>query len=257
MFLKLVGCLPRTYGAEEVRRADVDIQGQGGSAGELIYNAWATDYLFNKDNVYLSYNYVNDSTQAVMAFKENSEDALFVSLESKLLAELHDDGIYQLPILATALTVCFNLPELNSTDILIFEGNTLVDIWLGNITKWNDPILRANNPDISDKLPDLDIKLVLDVTPMSRTEVLFNALANYSSRFGNVWDANSRPYSSLPAVAQGRAMVYHDRASVMSFLSTTHGAMTQISYDQALQRGFRYAHLRNSAGKIVSFVTNG
>ncbi len=239
-------CCDVCFCETEMGRADVDIQGQGGGAGELVFNVWAQDFMFYRDNVFIDYSVVNDSTTAVEAFLNQSDEALFVSLESKLLDEYNSEGIYQLPILATALTICYKLPSLNSTDKLIIDVDVLVDIWLGNITKWNDPAIGNLNPDIKEKLPDLDIKLALDGTPMSRTGVLFKAMANASFTFANVWQSNS--YNALPTVQNGRATVFYDRNSLISHLMNNDGALTQLVLDEALDLGIPYAHLINTAG---------
>ncbi len=77
-------------------------------------------------------------------------------------------------IQAYPIVLPYNLPELKNQPKLIVDTYTLANIWMGNITKWNDPLLRALNPEIAHLLPDKEIILVfknVSVTSFRSTRV--------------------------------------------------------------------------------------
>ncbi len=53
--------------------------------------------------------------------------------------------ILHLPIVAGGVAIIYNLP---GNPKLKLDGDTLADIYLGNITKWNDPKIAALNPGV-------------------------------------------------------------------------------------------------------------
>src|SRR5579871_5504662 len=63
--------------------------------------------------------------------------------------------ILHIPVVAGAVAMTYNLP---GDPKLKFDEETLAGIYLGKITKWNDPKIAALNPDA--KLPDMPIVVV-------------------------------------------------------------------------------------------------
>ncbi len=67
--------------------------------------------------------------------------------------------ILHIPVVAGGVAIMYNLP---GNPKLKLDGDTLANIYLGNINKWNDPKIAALNPGVD--LPDLAI------VPVHRTE---------------------------------------------------------------------------------------
>ena len=65
--------------------------------------------------------------------------------------------VIQVPMVIGAVVVTFNLGS-DAPENLIIDGSTIADIYLGKISKWNDPAILALNPGV--KLPDLGIMVV-------------------------------------------------------------------------------------------------
>jgi len=65
--------------------------------------------------------------------------------------------VAQIPIAVAAVAVVYNLPELPRDVHLNFTGCLLAKIYKGEVTKWDDPAIRALNPAVADKLPDKNI----------------------------------------------------------------------------------------------------
>jgi len=87
--------------------------------------------------------------------------------------------IIQIPMYATGIGVIFNLPEINT---LKLDSTVIADIFLGNITKWNDKKIQKLNTDT--KLPPLSI------TPIVRAEKsgTTSAFTHYLSRNSILWN---------------------------------------------------------------------
>lgn len=66
--------------------------------------------------------------------------------------------IIHLPVAAGAVTIAYNVPDLQGQPALKFDGDTIAKIFLGQITKWNDPQLAALNPGVT--LPAQDMAVV-------------------------------------------------------------------------------------------------
>jgi phosphate transport system substrate-binding protein len=57
-------------------------------------------------------------------------------------------NILDIPLAISAQTINYNLPDLNGTNIKI-DGPTLVGIYSGKITQWDDPAITAMNPGVT------------------------------------------------------------------------------------------------------------
>ncbi len=63
--------------------------------------------------------------------------------------------LFQLPVGAFAISIAYNIPELKSQGDLTVDINILAKIYLGTISKWNDPEIQNLNTELS--LPNADI----------------------------------------------------------------------------------------------------
>jgi len=69
-------------------------------------------------------------------------------------AKLQSGNLLQFPSVMGAVVVIVNIPDVQVNQLKL-TGPVLADIYLGNITKWNDPAIAKLNPGV--KLPRLDI----------------------------------------------------------------------------------------------------
>src|SRR5271157_1344479 len=69
-------------------------------------------------------------------------------------AKLQSGNLLQFPTVMGAVVVIVNIPDVQVNQLKL-TGPVLADIYLGNITKWNDPAIAKLNPGV--KLPRLDI----------------------------------------------------------------------------------------------------
>ena len=88
-------------------------------------------------------------------------------------------NVLHVPTVLGAVVVTYNLPALGDTQ-LKFDGNALVDIFMGRITKWNDQRIAALNPGV--KLPDQDIIVVHRSDGSGTTYIFTDYLNKFSPR---------------------------------------------------------------------------
>lgn len=97
--------------------------------------------------------------------------------------ELNGQDLVQFPLFASAIVPVVNLSGLDASQLTI---SALADIYLGNIKRWDDPVLRELNPKIN--LPTLPIKVVFraDVSGSSYvfTSFLSKSNVNWNARYG-------------------------------------------------------------------------
>ena len=90
-----------------------------------------------------------------------------------------ESGIIELPLYISPIAVIFNLDGFENVNM---DAETLAQVFRGDITKWNDPVIAAQNEGAS--LPDLDI------TPVHRSDnsgTTENFVDYLSAAAGNVW----------------------------------------------------------------------
>src|ERR671916_721550 len=89
-------------------------------------------------------------------------------------------NVLHVPAVLGAVVVTYNLPSLGTTQ-LKFDGNLLVDIFMGRVTKWNDGKIAKLNPGV--KLPDQDL-IVVHRSDGSGTTYVFT---DYLNKFSREW----------------------------------------------------------------------
>lgn len=131
-----------------------DITGAGASFPYPIISRWAASYAGSSGNR-VNYQSIG-SGGGVAQIKAGTVD--FGASDKPLdEAELKEFGLGQFPIVIGGIVPAFNVPGI-APGQLVLDGPTLANIFLGNISRWNDPALAALNPDLA--LPDRKITVV-------------------------------------------------------------------------------------------------
>jgi len=126
------------------------LTGAGGTFPNPIYQRWFTEYSATHSGVQINYQSVGSGagirqiSQGIVDFGASDGP-----MTDKQLAESKQKLIH-IPTVLGAVVPAYNLPGINTE--LKFSGDVIADIYLGKITKWNDPRLAKDNPGV--KLPD-------------------------------------------------------------------------------------------------------
>jgi len=149
----------------------------------------------------------------------------------------------EIPWALSATTLSYNIPGL--TGQLHLDGATIAGIYLGTITKWNDPAITALNPKLS--LPDLAITAVHRSDGSGDTYAFTDYLQRVSKTFQTQVGNNTLVNWPGGIGASGNA-------GVSGVISNTQGAIGYISAAYALTNHLKVAAIKNLAG---AFATPG
>ena len=158
--------------------AEVRLQGSGASFPFPIYSKWFRDFSQANKDVRVDYQAkgsgagIQDFTNQVVDFA-GSDAAMSDEEISKVRA-----GVVLLPITAGEIVLTYNLPGLKD---LKLPRAVYPEIFMGKITKWNDPKIAAANPGA--KLPDRDITVVVRSDSSGTTYVFTGHLAAINDEF--------------------------------------------------------------------------
>jgi len=155
--------------------------------------------------------------------------------------ELAASNLIQFPTAIAGEDLVYNLPGIKSGAIIL-SGPIVADIYLGKITKWNDPRLAKLNPHL--KLPDFPIAVVHRADGSGTTFTF----ANYLSKVSPEWKQNVGADTSVnwPTGVGGKG-----NEGVSNYVQRLKGAIGYVEYAYILENKLKYARLINSAGKVV------
>jgi len=156
--------------------------------------------------------------------------------------ELAKDGLLQFPTVVGGVLPVVNLPGINPGQ-LVLNGQVLGDIYLGKITKWNDPALVKLNPAL--KLPDTDIAVVRRADG-SGTSFIWT---NYLSKVNDEWKTKVGEGTTVnwPVGTGGKG-----NDGVAAFVQRLPGAIGYVESAYVKQNKMTYADMINAAGTKVT-----
>ena len=155
------------------------LTGAGATFPNPIYTKWFDAYS-KKTGIKINYQSIG-SGGGIRQFTEGTVDfgaSDGPMNESQIQAV--NGNVLHVPTVLGAVAVTYNLPTLGDTK-LKFDGNLLVDIFMGRVTKWNDAKIAALNPGV--KLPDIDL-IVVHRSDGSGTTYVFT---DYLNKFSREW----------------------------------------------------------------------
>jgi phosphate transport system substrate-binding protein len=153
--------------------------------------------------------------------------------------------LVHIPTTLGAVVVAYNLDGL--TEPLNLTPETLAGIFLGDIKKWNDPKLAADNPGA--KLPDQEITPAYRSDGSGTTAVFTDYLAKVSPAWKEKVGAGKAVKFPVGLGAKGNE-------GVAGEIKTTPGVIGYIELAYAKQTNQPYAHIKNAAGKFIDASTD-
>ena len=215
-----------------------DVTGAGASFPAPLYTKWAAQYHTATGN---RINYQSVGSSAGLKQVE-AKTVDFGASDAPLTdAELQSKGLVQFPTVVGGIVPVINLPGI-APGKLRLDGKTLGDIYLGKITRWNDPALAAINPGLA--LPDEAIAVVRRAdgsgTSFAFTHYLSAAHAEWKERVGTGTAVN------WPVGLGGKG-----NEGVAAFVKRLAGAIGYVEFAYAHRNGLAHAQLQNSAGRFV------
>jgi phosphate transport system substrate-binding protein len=157
-------------------------------------------------------------------------------------ADVEKNGFVQFPVVIGADVPVINLPGIKPGELTL-DGPTLANIYLGNITKWNDPAIVKLNPGV--KLPDTAIVVVHRSDGSGTTFIWTNFLSKVSPEWKDKVGESTAVEWPVGIGAKGNEGVANNTTN-------TAGAIGYVEYAYAKQNKMAYTKMVNQAGKTVS-----
>jgi phosphate transport system substrate-binding protein len=215
-----------------------NISGAGATFPYPIYAKWAGAYQ-GVSGVGLNYQSIG-SGGGIAQIK--AKTVTFGASDMPLpAAQLNASGMVQFPTVIGGEVAVYNVPGVAAGQ-LVLDGPTLANIYLGHISRWNDPAIKKLNPSL--KLPDQAIAVVHRSDGSGTTFVY----ATYLSRVSPEWKNN---VGAATSVDWPTGIGAKGNEGVAGNVAQTSGAIGYVEYAYALQNHLKYARMLNKDGKVV------
>ncbi|MDN3277306.1 phosphate ABC transporter substrate-binding protein PstS [Frankia sp. RB7] len=219
-----------------------DITGAGATFPFPIYSKWADAYKKETGNG-LNYQSIGSGGGIKQI---QAKTVTFGATDMPLKAEqLEKDGLAQWPMVMGAIVPVVNIEGVKPGE-MVFDGETLANVYLGKITKWDDPAIKKLNPNL--KLPSDAITVVRRSDGSGTT---FN-FTNYLSKVSADWKSK---------VGEGTAVEWpvgvgaKGNEGVSGNIGQTKNSIGYVEYAYAKQNKLTYTNMVNHAGKTVQPTT--
>jgi len=226
--------LAATYSANAL-----EISGAGATFPQPVYEKWA--YEFNKAGLgKVNYQGVG-SGAGIKQIKAKTVD--FGASDMPLTDEdLAKDGLIQFPTVMGGVVPVVNIAGLKSNEMKL-TGALLADIYMGKITKWNDPAIAKLNPGV--KLPDAQIAVVHRADASGTTFIFSNYLSKTNPEWAEKYNFNTTV--NWPVGTGGKG-----NPGVAGFVTQLPNSIGYVEYAYAKQNAkLNVVDLVNKAGKVV------
>jgi phosphate transport system substrate-binding protein len=215
-----------------------DITGAGATFPFPIYSKWADAYKKETGN---GLNYQSIGSGGGIKQIE-AKTVTFGATDMPLkLEQLDKAGLIQWPMVMGAIVPVVNLAGVKPGE-LVFDGDTLANIYLGKIAKWNDPAIKKLNPNVN-----LPADAITVVRRSDGSGTTFN-FTDYLSKVSAEWKSK---VGSGTAVEWPVGVGAKGNEGVSGNVGQTRNSIGYVEYAYAKQNKLTYAAMINKAGKTV------
>jgi phosphate transport system substrate-binding protein len=221
--------------------ATVTLTGAGATFPQPIYMKWIYEHHKQYPAVEINYQGIG-SGGGIKAIKARTVD--FAGSDAPLTNdELHEmpAELFQIPSVGGAVCVSYNLKGVNKR--LRFSAGTIAGMFLGQITRWNDPRIAADNPGV--KLPDTALSIAHRSDGSGTTYIFTNYLASVSPTWRD--SVGSGKEVKWPTGQGGKG-----NPGVAALIKQIPGCVGYIELAYALENHIPYADVRNANGKWIA-----
>lgn len=226
-----------------ISHAQLQLNGAGATFPAVIYSKWFDEYK-NMTGVQFNYQAIG-SGGGIKQVTEGTVDfgATDGPMTDKQLSEAKSKqgtDVLHIPTVMGAVVVSYNLPKVSGK--LNLDGETLANIFLGKVTKWNDGAIVKLNPKVS--LPNQAI-IVAHRSDGSGTTFIFT---DYLAKVSKDWESKVGKGTSVnwPVGLGGKG-----NDGVAGLVKQTEGSIGYVELAYAVKNKIAYANMKNKAGSIV------
>ena len=219
------------------------LNGAGSTFDYPLFTQWFNEYAA-QTGVEVNYQAVGsgagitDITNGTVDF--GASDAVPTSAQFAA-AQAANGTLLTIPITAGATAVMYNIPNIGGQ--LKLSGPVLAQIYLGTITKWNDPAIVALNPTLT--LPNAAIAVVHRSDSSGTT----NIFTNYLDKISTQWDSQ---VGTANSVNWPTGIGASGSAAVAAAVQQTPNAIGYVELSYAITNSLTYAQMQNSSGNFIT-----
>jgi phosphate transport system substrate-binding protein len=227
----------------------VSLNGAGSTFANPLYSAWSSEYAKLHPGVEINYQSIGSGggIRQVIAGTVDFGDTDGPMTDQQLAEAKSKLGtdILHFPVALGADVPVYNVPGV--TAALNFTPEALADIFLGKITKWNDPEIAKSNPGVS--LPANQI-IVCHRSDGSGTTYVW---VDYLSKVSPEWKTKVGVSTSVnwPVGVGGKG-----NEGVAGFVRQTPNSIGYVELVYASQNKMTYGQVENASGKFIKADLN-
>jgi phosphate transport system substrate-binding protein len=222
----------------------LSITGAGATFPNPIYSKWFDEYHKKNSNIQINYQSIGSGggikqvTEGTVDF--GASDGPMNDEQLKAFQDKHSFGILHFPTVLGADVPTYNIPGVSAE--LNFTQDALAGIFLGKVTKWNDPVIAGANKGVS--LPADDI-IVVHRSDGSGTTYIWT---DYLSKISDEWKNKVGKGGSVnwPVGLGGKG-----NEGVSGLIKQTPDSIGYVELIYAIQNKMTYGKVRNSSGAFV------
>jgi phosphate transport system substrate-binding protein len=228
-----------------LNRSGGQLNGAGATFPFPIYSKWFDEYYKIDKNAKINYQSIGSGggirqiTEGTVDF--GASDSPMNETEKKKAEDRNNSRVLQIPTVLGAVVLTYNLPGINKN--INLSGETIADIYLGKIKRWNDAKIKNDNPDIN--FPDKEI-VVCYRTDGSGTTYIYT---DFLSKVSPEWKQNQGTAKDVRfPVGQGGK----GNEGVTGIVKQLEYSIGYIELIYALQNKLSYANVKNKEGEFIS-----
>ena len=211
------------------------LTGAGATFPFPLIDLWRVEYNNVQNNVNLNYQSIGSGG----GIKQHIEKTVNFAASDKPMSDAERElapGTLHIPESIGGVVVVYNIPEVPNKGLKL-TSDTIAGIFLGEITKWNDPAITAENPGLN--LPDKEI-VTAHRSDGSGTTFIFT---DYLTAISPTWDEQIGKGKSVPWPL-GLAAAGNE--GVAAIVKSTEYSIGYVELAYAFQTSMSYASVQNA-----------
>ncbi len=214
------------------------INGAGATFPYPLYSAWASNY-YKATNIKVNYQSIGSGG----GIRQITERTVHFGASDMALMpdEIEKSKLLQFPAVIGGVVPVVNLPNIASGS-LVLDGITLCEIFLGEINKWDDPKLKALNPNIN--LPSKPITVIYRSDGSGTTAIFTHYLSSACKKW-------SEKVGYGTSVKWRTGLGGKGNEGVANYVKRTPYSIGYVEFAYAKQNNLSVTKLKNKAGQIV------
>jgi phosphate transport system substrate-binding protein len=222
----------------------LSLTGAGATFPYPMYSKWFDEYHKKDANIQINYQSIGSGggikqvTEGTVDF--GASDGPMNDAQLKTYQDKHGFGILHFPTVLGADVPTYNIPGITAE--LNFTPEALAGIFLGKITKWNDPAIAGPNKDV--KLPADDIIVIHRAESSGTTYIWTDYLSKISDEWKNKVGKGTAVNWPVGLGGQGNE-------GVSGLIKQTPNSFGYVELIYAIQSKMPFGRVKNSFGSFI------